>query len=642
MRIIRTDQIILFLAITIYLLVMTACDETKELDDWSYSIEDSDIYVYDIDEQILLYNYTVNNNGDMIFNVFDYSLTDEIDELGIPTEKSENYFYTYNLSGELGTTEIIDLKCPIIKLIASGDNIYYFKQTVSTDNSNSAILCVYNSKTDEWREIYEINRYDLTSFKRLILVGDYLYFFARDIETGPQDYKLFDPQDLYINSGETLVRVDIENGKEDIIFTDNPIAWSKTTTNNILIYAYDSKSGYHFIEYDTTHGTFGEKIYTKLSDIAEFEIYDSDNSFIYLNKSLVNSNKALCATSPDSKKGIVQVLPDVNLYGELYYKNGYVFVKENINSKNVMKRFKLSDFIHYNQPINLISAEKLGISPFGCGYNILSEYPGYEGFALRVLAGDKDYDICQVYSTQDFSNTLKENGLFYPLNELTEVQNYINSCFDYIKDAATIDGNIWMLPISINVPFLIYNKDACREVGLDFENGVTYEQLADFNTKNENESKYSEKYNYFGEYFRRQMIFQYTSKFDSFDTNEFRSLAELIKNKFNYTKGYELISHVSSCNDSLINGYLDYFLFDSGQPFMLDYKSVINNDRIGFSSLPKLYPDVAAPADISFIVVNPNSDNLDETLNYIRQLAKYLMDRKDLMVFSDITHYKQT
>ena len=123
-------------------------------------------------------------------------------------------------------------------------------------------------------------------------------------------------------------------------------------------------------------------------------------------------------------------------------------------------RLKIESYMYDNKKITMLSNNFYDFYlPFGCGYTIEQQFLSDDEMALAMLSQDKNYDIYFVNSAQSISENIKNKGAFYPLNEVEGVQKYLDACFSYIRDAATnSDGDIWMLPISVDIPVIFTTK----------------------------------------------------------------------------------------------------------------------------------------------------------------------------------------
>ena len=169
-----------------------------------------------------------------------------------------------------------------------------------------------------------------------------------------------------------------------------------------------------------------------------------------------------------------ELYPDFGFQdNNICYVNGNVAVRT--SAENTVIQFPLAQVKCENRTIRYIRPEMWGIDPFGCGYEIQHTELTQDKFALKVMALDKDFDLCYVNSYGSFGYSMKEYGVFYPLNDIPRIQEYLDACFPYVKEAATdVDGNIWMLPIAVDIPGVVVKKDATDEVL--FKENMTYEE----------------------------------------------------------------------------------------------------------------------------------------------------------------------
>lgn len=156
-------------------------------------------------------------------------------------------------------------------------------------------------------------------------------------------------------------------------------------------------------------------------------------------------------------------------------------------------QFHLKDVKCENKTLHYITAKTEVSEPFGCGYEMERSVLEMDKFALKVMALDKDFDVCFVDSDDSFSYNLRENGVFYPLNEIEGVQEYLDACFPYVRDAATDrNGNIWMLPLTVDICGLLVSKEATDEILI--KKDMTYEEYCSaYEALSEEEKKVVER-----------------------------------------------------------------------------------------------------------------------------------------------------
>ena len=65
------------------------------------------------------------------------------------------------------------------------------------------------------------------------------------------------------------------------------------------------------------------------------------------------------------------------------------------------------------------------------------------------------------------------------------------------------------------------------------------------------------------------------------------------------------------------------------------------NSLIGVTAIPKLEKDVRNVGTVTFLAVNPNSENLEATLAYISEFCKYMITQKDTFLLADTSLYTE-
>ena len=74
---------------------------------------------------------------------------------------------------------------------------------------------------------------------------------------------------------------------------------------------------------------------------------------------------------------------------------------------------------------------------------------------------------------------MKNSNSFYPLNDIPGIEEYLDRCFPYVREAATKeDGTIWMLPFLVFVDGMLVQEVKFLQDNIIFSDGVTCEKLA--------------------------------------------------------------------------------------------------------------------------------------------------------------------
>ena len=260
-----------------------------------------------------------------------------------------------------------------------------------------------------------------------------------------------------------------------------------------------------------------------------------------------------------------------------------------------------------------------------------------EAFAREVLAQDTAYDLYLISSRELTSYDLKENGEFYPLNEVEGVQEYLDACFPYVKEAAiNEEGDIWMIPVVLTIPGLVYNKAFCAKNGVDFTQ-MNLAEFIDFTAETKEEN--IEYGTISGLVLRETLFGQYMTKYNTFDTallrehvKQFREVKARYWGLSNYI-AMQARNNIGMRRDVIPNFYYSCIVYQSNMALYLDLVGASN--YFGVVPVPKIEEDMKNMGTVTFMMVNPNSENLEDTLQYISDFAKAMLKEKDSFMLAD-------
>lgn len=256
-----------------------------------------------------------------------------------------------------------------------------------------------------------------------------------------------------------------------------------------------------------------------------------------------------------------------------------------------------------------------------------------ELMVTKLLAGDSDYDFMMLSTDSSLAADILRTGAYYSLNEIPEVAGLLDRYHGYIKEVATAEnGDIWMIPCGVNVPFVLCREDLCEEYGLDFTD-MTY---LEFMERVEALPKNGE-HTFMVPYYL--MTADITSKFEQVygyenmmeqETELLRSYMEKIRAydvPFNEGKWWVLSSEERP--NKMSDESMKNIVFELERSDNMTLSSSLNFFRIdGFraTKLPDLERGVDCPSGVrvDFIVINPKSDKLELTLQYVSQLCEKL------------------
>ena len=264
----------------------------------------------------------------------------------------------------------------------------------------------------------------------------------------------------------------------------------------------------------------------------------------------------------------------------------------------------------------------------------LVEPENNELMVTKLLAGDSDYDFMVLSSESSLAADIMRTGAYYALNDIPEVDGLLNRYHGYLKEAATAEnGDIWMIPCGVDMPYVFYHEALCEEYGLDFTDMDYLEFMERVESlPKDGEQTFSVPY--------YLMTGDITDKFDriyGYD-NMSEAETELLRKYMEKIRAYDVPFHegkwwILSSEERayyLSRESVENILFEMERTYNMVLGSSMNN-VIRSSSFravktPDLEQGVSGPntAMVTFLVINPNSAKLDLTLQYVSQLCEKL------------------
>lgn len=399
---------------------------------------------------------------------------------------------------------------------------------------------------------------------------------------------------------------------------DFPTAVCAKKSGGAVIAGCDDK-GYYIVVYE--NGEFSDKIYSENPNGRIDGLADIDGKHLLYTAFTSSDNYTLCASDISSFSS-AELLPEVNVLGDrIFSAGGYCFFEPSENgkeNKRTVERIKFSAYYKDNPPMNLLTTDLSGSTPFGCGYTINIQNSSQDEAALKILSHDKDFDMCYISSRDSISYSIKDKGSFYPLNDVGRVAEYIDKCFLSIKESFIDDrGNIWAFPVCSSSTFLFNNSG-----DVDFSS-MTLDEFADYIDKlsdNETGKTFINAFNY-----TQTILMDYLMKQNSFDTVEFRNAAKKLKETVRLN--YAVLNHeqqgLLNRDEHLLSMYTNDLLlkYGAGQEFTV-------------SGIPCIYDNNVMLINVVFLCVNPYSEHLSYALDYISNLAEYQLTNPNQFVLT--------
>lgn len=539
---------------------------------------------------------------------------------------AEHTVCVYDTDGKCTKKIEFELGSSTVSVLKEHDGKLYFTLSCPTQNVSSMKLFRMDIATEEVEELAELTGYQ--SVSDIAWVGDYIYLLGRYRDAEQEEYTLHPDVYSYRYNKETICRFcpEKEGAKAEIMKVKFPIDLYETAKDTLVIYCYTEENGFVFLEFDPAEGTLVEAG-QKPTNIQIDILSACEDGYLYGNDKLYYGmvDGSYAQVSPD----------DFTEMGDALYVKGFVYYIH-----DVVERIFIGDTIRENVTIQVLLPAETPAEPYGCGFRMASTVLPAQQFSLKVLAQDTDFDLYLLSTRDRCSYNLKENGAFYALNEVEGVQEYLDACFPYVKELAyNEDGDIWMLPIELAIPALVYNPEYCKENGVDFSS-MDYMEFLSFTEETEKEDSQKTSFSFFVA--AEEMFARYLELYEGFDTDTFRAYAEKLRGIYQ-SQGEWFFDFV--VNNELYEGRIPevYYEYNIYADTLTRYSKWLGtSDAIGLAAVPKISEQNGNIGTMTFLAVNPQSENLNAVLDYVSAYAKYMVTKKDSFLLTEKSMYTDT
>ncbi len=534
----------------------------------------------------------------------------------VSTQDGKYNLYQYDENQKLSFQYVFDDSIGNIHALSVENGTIYFAAE-RTFEQGILIFSLFM----ETKEIKSLAKYDFFDTVRQMFLQD-----GRLYLLGARNYSL-NAQKLGGNDGyyfceDKLIYYVLEEGESYGVEIKYPINMAFTENGKLMVHAYVDKEGYQMLEYDPVQDSIKSIAAFENYQIGQFAVCNDGKNIIYCydknSRGLVlaplsnlNDEAELCTFQQIASPADIKV----------FYQNGKVYLLN--RNYNVMS-FPLADLYHENKTIRYIAPGFQIDAPYGCGYMMQREELSEDKFVLKILAQDTDYDLCLIDTINYKSYDLKKNDMFYPLNDVPGVEEYLDQCFPYVKEAATKeDGTIWMIPVAVYMPGLVVQEDTLKELGVPLRRDMTWLEFASMlaSIPKENQellliSRTVCSMLFFQQYFQR---------YHSIDQEAFRQNAAALQ-----TIDPDL-KFLSYREDKRFLFYYCRYVFEYTSSAL---RELYYGEDAKIYPMPRLSStDHTNTATCILLAVNPASDRLQETLSYISDYVNWQMSEKEAPLF---------
>ncbi len=517
------------------------------------------------------------------------------------------------------------------------NKLYIAYSGYKEDCGTGGFVDVFNPETGETALMCYFQ--NLSSIKSIAMLDGQIFAIGTDsAETGRKCRYLWNGTEDVIYSGTAVYA---QNGKK--IETPFPMEMC-SSENGLIIYGCDDENGYYFCTYK--NNKLSEPAYTdqlgRIKGLAGF----GESFFVTQSANRLNYETLLAGNAGEGNAAeIFNNVFVTGQYPEIKTSGDFCFFINNNSGK--IERIRLSDYCKGNQTIRMLCSIQSNETPFTCGYNVKSQVYGNEELALKILSQDRDYDICYVSSRSGASGSIRDKGSFYPLNEVKGVQEYLDKLFPYLKEACiTENGEIWCIPVNTDGQVHFYNETNTAKTGFDLQS-MTTEQYFDY-VDYMKENGLSEKVCRSSWVFCEMALLKHLAENDSFDTPAFRETAQLIKSRFNCmnldgtVNSEDNVYSSSALQQEFLRGDVSGIYSEMDMLRISGRIYYLWNENMRAAPVPDYKIGGKNLVNVVFIAVNPSTDNLSASLDYISDLTSYLENQKDTFMLSDKAMYSDT
>lgn len=535
-------------------------------------------------------------------------------------------------------------------VLCAGDGVLY-----ASDSVEKGIAAI-DIATGERELLYTTQDPGHWSLRDMTVCNGSLYFiYQKPVELAEMQL-LTDYAAGYNYIGERVACLELATKKAEEMEVPGVKRLCKKSAIEILFYAFDEENGFTYRVYDTETGSYSAEYEAKQEldlRMADVMTYDASMERLLYPDSTSGQLRAIDIT----KKASETEFYGTGLSGfgthSLQCVDGCTYF---VSGGKVTKIDNRS-YIKETEPLKIASISR-GYKPVSSlGYQVSLEYLESDEMALKLLAGDSDFDLMILSSEYDLAGQIERTGAYEALNEVEGIEEYLENCFDYIGDAATADnGAVWMLPYEVETSVFVYQPEVCEKYGVDFSGELTYEAfLDDWKELQEVAVKDSLQINIRTIWWQvvQQYIADYAVKEGEaqFDTEVFRTWAPILKEIYEnegsswisteLTAGMtleELREEVQKFYDSCAFGILDKMELEQ-EYGMRDYVNGVSYvanffdfDFFEARSMPSIVEgeEKSGVAHTCFYVVNPNSKRKEEAKEYLATLAESLAETESI------------
>jgi len=358
-------------------------------------------------------------------------------------------------------------------VLCAGDGVLY-----ASDCVEKGIVAI-DIATGKRELLYATQDPNYWNLLDMIVCNGNLYFmYQKPVELAEMQL-LSDYEAGYSYIGERVVCLEFATKKAEELKAQGVKRLCKKSDDEILFYAFDDENGFSYRVYDTETGSYSAEYEAKQElDLRTSAVmtYDASMERLLYPDSVSGQLRAIDITKKASETEFYDT--GLSNFGthSLQCINGSTYFLAN----GRVMRIDNGSYIVKTEPLKIVTVSSNVMPISGLGYELDVEELDSETIAMKLLAGDSDFDLLLLSSEYDLARQIENIGAYVPLNGIEEIETYFESSFDYIGEAAKAEnGAVWMLPYEVDCDVLIYQPKLCEQYGIDFTGDLTFAEFVD-------------------------------------------------------------------------------------------------------------------------------------------------------------------
>lgn len=359
---------------------------------------------------------------------------------------------------------------------------------------------------------------------------------------------------------------------------------------------------------------------------------------------------------------------DLNVgHGDVEYGQGYLYLLNKSYTAGewgTITRLKPELFFREAEPLKAYLCN-LAEEPDWLGYPVEVEVMYSDELAMKLLAGDGDFDFVVLDSTLSAAWDMKRVEAYYPLNAVLE--ELLPKTFEGVQEFAVNGEDIWALPLSMNLQSIVYSEENLQKAGLTLKDVSKMSELVGVA-----EELYAAGFAGWYDIHARDMedlLFQnYVMKRKasgkvSFDTEEFRALLDTAPGYFQsealgyysvapeqvYKEAYDrmveneggTLAAMNKASAAVYEMYCqDIFLQLVTWPNISEYGKFIGKEQFALRPVPQESGEPGGyTACAELLVVNPASERREQAVRLAGKIAEQVFWQSENYLCADRSIY---